>query len=253
MTPTSAEEDMSSLSHAFSSASVAEQIKGISPEVYDAAARFWRVPVEAGALTPRMQELILLAMHASASALNAEAIGRQVKRARLAGATEEDVLDTLIIIVGLANHALYKSVPVLEEELTRAGVSIQIPDAHPEFEEVKGRFIAARGFWNSDRDRLATFLPEYVLALTDLSVASSGSGQLSNKERELICIATDCTVNHAFEAGLRLHIRNAISLGASGAEILHVFQLAALLGLEGYILGANALFGASGQLQAPAY
>jgi alkylhydroperoxidase/carboxymuconolactone decarboxylase family protein YurZ len=49
--------------------------------------------------------------------------------------------------------------------------------------------------------------------------------------------------HHVYETGLRRHIRNAIGRGATRAEILQVFQLAALLGLEGYVIGARALFG----------
>lgn len=135
------------------------------------------VPLGAGALTPRMQELILLAMHATASALISEAIVRQVGRARLAGASEEGILHTLISLVGLANHARCTSVPVLEEELAQAGVLLDVPSPHADFEETKNRFIASRGFWNSDRDRLARLLPDYLLAQTELSVECSQSSQ----------------------------------------------------------------------------
>jgi alkylhydroperoxidase/carboxymuconolactone decarboxylase family protein YurZ len=45
-----------------------------------------------------------------------------------------------------------------------------------------------------------------------------------------------------FEPGLAIHIRQALQKGATRKEILEVFQLAALTGLEGYILGAEALF-----------
>jgi alkylhydroperoxidase/carboxymuconolactone decarboxylase family protein YurZ len=186
-------------------------------------------------------------MHASASALNADAIARQVDRARLAGATERDILDTLITIVGLASHSLYTSVPILLEELESAGIRPECPPPHPRLQAVKERFIAARGFWNTDRDRIARLIPDFVLALTELSVESSESGQLSQKERELICIGIDCTVNHTFEPGLRLHVRNALGHGATAGEILQVFQLAALLGIEGYILGATALLDAGHQ------
>jgi len=45
-----------------------------------------------------------------------------------------------------------------------------------------------------------------------------------------------------FEPGLAIHIRNALKKGASRDEILEVFHLAAVTGLEGYILGAEALY-----------
>ena len=50
-------------------------------------------------------------------------------------------------------------------------------------------------------------------------------------------------MTHMFEPGLAIHIRQALQNGASREEILEVFQLAAATGLEGYILGADTLFG----------
>lgn len=45
-----------------------------------------------------------------------------------------------------------------------------------------------------------------------------------------------------YEPGLAMHIRNALQHGASREEILEVFALASVSGLEGYILGAETLF-----------
>jgi alkylhydroperoxidase/carboxymuconolactone decarboxylase family protein YurZ len=84
-------------------------------------------------------------------------------------------------------------------------------------------------------------MPEYFQALTRISTDSWLGGSLTVKERELICIGIDCTVTHNYEPGLRLHIRRALQHGASSAEILEVFQLAGLLGLEGYVIAGRAL------------
>jgi alkylhydroperoxidase/carboxymuconolactone decarboxylase family protein YurZ len=48
-------------------------------------------------------------------------------------------------------------------------------------------------------------------------------------------------VTHSYPSGLRLHIRNAIAEGATKAEIIEIFQLAGVLGLEGYVLTAEVL------------
>ena len=85
-------------------------------------------------------------------------------------------------------------------------------------------------------------MPEYFAGLAQLTMKPWKNGALTGKERELICIAIDCTVTHMFEPGLAIHIRQALQKGASRQEILEVFQLAAVTGLEGYILGAEALY-----------
>jgi alkylhydroperoxidase/carboxymuconolactone decarboxylase family protein YurZ len=229
----------------FTSNEVAEQIAAVMPECHQAASEFWRVPLEAPNLTPRMKELVLFAMHASASSLNVTSIDRQIHRALAAGATREDIVDVLISIVALANHSLYSSVPVLMEELRAAGIEPKDHGAElSSFAAAKERFIKIRQFWNADRDALAGMMPDYFGVLTDLSVASWEHGPLTRKEREFICIGIDCTVTHSYPPGLRIHIRNAVAEGANEGEILEIFQLAATMGLEAYVLSAEALFGA---------
>ncbi|WPU09512.1 carboxymuconolactone decarboxylase family protein [Pseudarthrobacter oxydans] len=207
------------------------------------ASDYWRAPMESSHLSPRMKELVLLAMHASATSLNVDAAERHIKRAREAGATAGEILDVLITIVALANHALYFSVPILQDELKRRGDDAGMAEFDPAFEEAKQAFIESRGFWNSDREAIARLMPEYYKALDAVSTESWNNGKLSTKEREFVCIGIDCTVTHNYEPGLRRHIRNALDLGATRGEILEIFQLSGLLGLESYILGAKALFG----------
>jgi alkylhydroperoxidase/carboxymuconolactone decarboxylase family protein YurZ len=231
------------LAAVFSNRNVARRLEQASPSAYDAAARFWRSAHTAPALSPRMKELVLVALHATVTTLHADGVRRHVDRALAAGATQQDVLDVLITIVGAANHALYFAVPVLMRELKAAG----LPDAEPppvtaEAQAIKDEFIRTRGFWNEQRDVIVRLMPEYFAALSQLSTEPWKNGTLTEKERELICIAIDCTVTHMFEPGLAIHIRHALQKGASRAEILEVFHLAALTGLEGYFLGAETLY-----------
>src|SRR5690349_10088877 len=85
---------------------VASRLRDVSHSAYTAASEFWRVPLEAEHLTPRMCELILLAMHATPTALNVDGIRRHVRRAAAAGATDADIIDVLFTISAVANHAL---------------------------------------------------------------------------------------------------------------------------------------------------
>ena len=235
--------DPTQLDAMFSSPQVAESLRATSPGGHAVACAFWKAPMAAPHLEPRLKELILLAMHAAATSLNADAIGRQVQRVLAAGGTHAEILDVLVTISSLANHALYSCVPVLEEELARRGES-PAPDAgpHASYEAAKQRFKAIRGFWNSERDPVGRLLPDYSIALMGIATEMWEKGPLTTRERELVAIGIDCTVTHSFLPGLRTHIRGALDAGATREEILGVFQLAALLGLEGYILAAEAMF-----------
>ncbi|MBT2305451.1 carboxymuconolactone decarboxylase family protein [Variovorax paradoxus] len=231
------------LGQVFSTAEVGSRLRAASPTGYAAAARFWQAAYSARALSPRMKELVLVALHATVTALDSEGVRRHVRRALAAGATQQDVLDVLITIVGAANHALYFAVPVLMRELKAAGhPQAEVPPTTPEAEAIKDEFVRTRGFWNEQRDIIVRMMPEYFTALSKVSTESWNNGPLTSKERELVCIAIDCSVTHMYEPGLVIHIRNALKHGAEREEILEVFHLASLTGLEGYILGAEAMF-----------
>lgn len=232
------------LAKAFSSASVAEGLRTASPTAYAAAGRFWKAAFDTKVLTPRMTELVLLALHATSTSLHAEGVKRHVDRALAAGASQRDVIDVVTTIVGISNHALYWAVPVLMRELKAAGHSDQFA-LTSEAQAIKDDFVRARGFWNEQRDVIARSMPDYFAALSQLSTEPWENGSLSEKERELICIAIDCTVTHMYEPGLVIHIRHALQKGASAEEILAVYHLAALAGLSSFILGAEALFGSA--------
>ncbi len=234
--------DPASLDSLLNRASTADRMREISSTTHEAASQFWRVAMENPALSPRMKELVLFAMHAMATSLNVSAVERHIGRALAAGATEAEIADVALTISVLANHALYSSLPAFEEEWEAHGSDDESEAVDEEaFEAAKKHFMDVRRFWNSDRDRVARSMPEYFAALTDLSTETWSRGALSRKEREFICIAIDCTVTHTYEPGLRIHIRNAIREGAKRSEILAIFQLAALIGLEGYLITAEAL------------
>jgi len=232
------------LQNVFSQPEIAARLRTASLTAYAAALRFWAAAYDAPALTRRMKELVLIALHGTVTALNSDALHRHVRRALDAGATPQDVLDVLMTIVGAANHALYFAVPVLMRELAAAGhPQAEVPPPTVASQTIKEEFIRTRGFWNEQRDIIVRMMPQYFEALSEVSTESWKNGPLTPKERELVCIAIDCSVTHMYEPGLAIHIRNAIKHGATREEILEVFHLASLTGLEGFFLGAEALFG----------
>jgi len=236
--------DLASLDGLFSRPEIAEAMKRVSPTGYASAARFWQTPLEGPHLSARMKELVYFTMHVAATSLNGEAIKRQVQRILAAGGSHADIVDVVVTIASLANHALYSCVPVLEEELAAAGQTTATEaEFTPELAAAKRHFVDVRGFWNEHRDPVARMMPDYTAALIGVATESWENGSLTRRERELVCIAVDCNVTHSFPAGLRTHIRNALDAGATKGEIIEVFQMAALMGLEGFVLTGEAMFG----------
>ncbi|MBB5215641.1 carboxymuconolactone decarboxylase family protein [Parapusillimonas granuli] len=235
-------EKLTELDEVFASEGLSERLHRVAGPMHESARNFWRMAIADTSLTPRMKELLLLAMHATATSVNERAIARHVKRAVVAGASESDVIDVLVSVVGAANHALYFAVPILVEQLRHVeGEDQACAPLRADVEMVKARFVETRGFWNQERESIASLLPDYFIALSKISMSPWEAGSLTPKEREFIYIAIDCSVTHMYGPGLAMHIRNALRHGATSAEILAIFQLSALLGLEGYIMGAEGL------------
>ena len=235
--------DLSRIESVLSDARTATGLRSIAPDAYDAVDRFWGAVYRSPHLSPRMKELVLLALHGSSSSLNAQAIDRHVKRALRAGASGADVHDVLVTIIPLANHPLYVGIPVLLDELNKAG---QESGAEPtsltaDVQAIRDDFISKRGYWTPMRDTIGRLMPEYFKSFIHACMEPWRSGSLTPKERELLYIAIDCSVTHTYEPGMRMHIQNALRYQATRDEILEVFQLAGLMGIEGYILAADCL------------
>lgn len=234
--------ELSNLDALFDDFSTAVRLRSLAPGYAAALSTFWTTALAREHLSPRLAELILLALHASASSLNVEAIRRHVARARAAGASEADVLDVLVSIVGIGIHALYFAVPILMQELEAAGrEDATVPPPRADIAAFRDEFVRTRGFWNDQRDVIARLLPDYFIALAQLSMEPWKAGSLSAKEREFLYIAIDCSITHAHAPGLAMHIRHALGYGATREEILAIFQLAGAMGVEGFVVGAGTL------------
>jgi alkylhydroperoxidase/carboxymuconolactone decarboxylase family protein YurZ len=59
--------------------------------------------------------------------------------------------------------------------------------------------------------------------------------------RELIYVALDGSATHLFRSGLALHLRLALQEGATAREIIDVFRLATVQGLDGCNVGIGIL------------
>ena len=236
-------EDLAHLASHFDDPAIAARVGSAGAGFFSAADRFWHAVYTLPHLTPRMKELVMLALHGASSALNADAVGRHVSRALAAGATETDIADVLVTIIPLANHPLYIGIPVLMDELKKAGreAETEIPPMRSDILAIKEDFVNSRGYWTPMRDTIGRLMPEYFASFINACMEPWRSGSLTPAERELMYIAIDCSINHTYEPGLRMHIQNALRYGATKEQILEVFQLAGLLGTEGYVLGMKAL------------
>jgi alkylhydroperoxidase/carboxymuconolactone decarboxylase family protein YurZ len=181
------------------------------------------------ALDPRTAELIQLAVHAHVSLLNQERIEAHIGRAIDAGASVSELVETLVLTSAVGSHSLAVGVPILLEELAAVGLAPEETPLEAQRQRTRDRFTGSPvrpRTWAPMWDAVLRADPDYFAALAAYLDAPWQHGTLGAVTKEFIYIAVDVTATHLFPSGLRGHIRSALELGASPAQIIAVMQVA---------------------------
>jgi alkylhydroperoxidase/carboxymuconolactone decarboxylase family protein YurZ len=176
--------------------------------------------------------LIELAVRAAPTALDTTGMRTHAEAALDAGATPEQVHETLLLVAGLGFHTLAEGSRRLADVLRDRG--LPLPPLDERRERLWRRHVAGNAYWG----RLEAETPGFLDALLRLSpdgfeafFAFSGvpwrAGAVPVRLKELMCMAADATPTHRYLAGLRLHLANAVALGAGRVAILEALGIAA--------------------------
>jgi alkylhydroperoxidase/carboxymuconolactone decarboxylase family protein YurZ len=117
-------------------------------------------------------------------------------------------------------------------------------------EGLREKFQEALGYWNTTCDQLLAISPAYFAAYLNYLSVPWRHGVLTPKMRELVYITLNASAAHRNASALRLHIANALRVGATEAEIVDVFQIISILGVHSISLSLPILLeevGALGQ------
>ena len=106
---------------------------------------------------------------------------------------------------------------------------------------LREEFMLVRGYWTPLWDSVLDLDPDYFEAYLRLSEIPWRRGRLDPKVKELLYIAVDVVTTHLYEPGIRIHMRNALALGATESELMEVLELSSLIGLEAGAFGAGIL------------
>ena len=87
------------------------------PEFVEAYIAFRLAPRKAGALTPVMRELILIAVNACTTHLYGPGVRRHIENALALGASREEILETIQTTTLVGIHSCNLAVPILKEVL----------------------------------------------------------------------------------------------------------------------------------------
>jgi alkylhydroperoxidase/carboxymuconolactone decarboxylase family protein YurZ len=218
-----------------------DDILEATPEFFAAYMKFSSVPWKTGTLSPKVRELIYIAIDSSTTHMYAPGLKVHICNALKYGATKEEIMEVYQLTSVLGIHTVTTGLPVLLDEMQKAGRPVEFAPLSPEQEQLKKTFTENRGYWSPLWDGLIRLSPEFFEAYMDFSSVPWKTGTLEPKVRELIYIAIDSATTHLYEPGLRVHIQNALKYGATVHEIMEVYQLTSVLGIHTVTFGVPHL------------
>jgi alkylhydroperoxidase/carboxymuconolactone decarboxylase family protein YurZ len=128
----------------------------------------------------------------------------------------------------------YRSLPYEN----RIGPTVELT---PRQQEIKQNFIDVRGTWGESWEAILLLSPEFLAGYLSLSSVPWKKNKLEDKVKEFIYIAVDSAATHMYLPGVRQHVRAALRLGATSAEIMEVVELASTLGVHAMNVGVPIL------------
>jgi alkylhydroperoxidase/carboxymuconolactone decarboxylase family protein YurZ len=180
-------------------------------------------------LDPKTRAFVQVTLNAALTHRDAVGLRRAINAALDAGATEEELVEVLFVTVTLAVHGM--NIDVLTEVLDEEGLRAQPVQWTPRQVAIREEYTTARGYWATFLDPTLELAPDFLEAYLAFSAAPARFGVLDAKTREFIYLAFDTSPTHLHRAGMRVHIRNALRLGATPAELAEVMALSVGLGL----------------------
>jgi alkylhydroperoxidase/carboxymuconolactone decarboxylase family protein YurZ len=211
----------------------------LDPEWVERYLAFVCAPNESGRISIRLTQLIYIAIDSVPSHLYPKGVGTHAELALKNGATFDELIETLEIAASLTELTPAMAFPILAEELAAAGAAPAADDtARTALAETFRKLPAEAPSWLKAG---ADLVPQSVVPLVDMLAHPWQRGALPAKERALIALACNAAPAVLAEDGIRRHIREALSHGATGEEIAEVICLASGIGIHSLAVGAPIL------------
>ncbi len=96
------------------------QLEEIDPDFLEAYLAFRSVPHREGPLPQKYKELIMIAINAATTHLYGPGVRRHMQNALRAGATKEEILETIQLTTVMGIHSINLALPILMEEIEKA-------------------------------------------------------------------------------------------------------------------------------------
>jgi alkylhydroperoxidase/carboxymuconolactone decarboxylase family protein YurZ len=106
---------------------------------------------------------------------------------------------------------------------------------------LRAQWIEAHGAWNEDWSDFLAIDPGFFEGYLALAAHPWRAGVLEPKVKALVQLTVDAAATHLWGPGVRHHVRRALALGASEAEIIETLELTATMGIHAANVGVPIL------------
>ncbi len=96
-----------------------DQLREMDPAFLEAYLAFRSVPHREGPLPQKYKELILVAINAATTHLYGPGVRRHMRNALKAGATKDEILETIQLTTVMGIHSCNLAIPILMEEVSK--------------------------------------------------------------------------------------------------------------------------------------
>src|SRR5580658_9833031 len=123
----------------------------IAPDYFAAYAKLSSVPWKTGTLSPKVKELLYIAIDASTTHMYEPGLRVHIRNALRYGATRDEIMEVYELTAVLGVHTITMGVPVLLEVMRDAGrgAEVEARTLTPRQQKLKAEFIANRGYWSA--------------------------------------------------------------------------------------------------------
>jgi alkylhydroperoxidase/carboxymuconolactone decarboxylase family protein YurZ len=218
-----------------------EGLLRIDPAFLEAYGKYAGYAAANGPLSPKMCELIYVALDGSATHLFQSGLALHVRLALKAGASAQEIIDVLRLATAQGLDGCNVGIGILEEELAKAGLESAPSEPSDEQKALREAYVAGFGDWPEFCERWLRRDPGYFAAVLDLLAQERATGGLDERSCCLISLALNACFTALNPQGVRLHIRRALRLGIDQREIAQVLQMTAHLGVHACAMGVPLL------------
>jgi alkylhydroperoxidase/carboxymuconolactone decarboxylase family protein YurZ len=201
-------------------------------DVREEAEKLLTVVEDGEPMDERCAAFVRLAVHASVCTLDPTGTDAAIARALDAGATPEQVHETLVLVSALGVHTLMEGSRRLSAALRARGVPA--PPVDDDRAALRARLPGDDPYWADFEREIPGFLdallehsPEAYEAFFAYCAVPWAGGTVRGRTKELVAMACDATPTHRYLPGMRLHLANAVRLGAGATAIRDALQIAA--------------------------